>query len=256
MVTLIGTLHSTFDMNGPRRLQRILSVLQPRSISIEVPEGILVEQVLMEMDKRIRAEKEVLKRTNAEPWLRQLACAVYDVLCYEFVGAHRYATTASIPMYCVDHPLARKIDEYETNVPHAQDVIEIILVASLSPEAQKELATMQIEQMLDVHARGSRILYQDPKTLDAFIESLPESQRKQMYIEFDISGNERELYMEDQIRRLQPEVHIGGMAHIYEEFAYLGLPEGTVPLCRRIRDITTARYRLSDADNFEAGEEK
>ncbi len=248
MTTLIGTFHGTFDMNGPARLEKLLSYLHPHAISIEVPEGIDIDGFVTTANERIRDTRRSIRECAAEPWLKQLAQKTVDTYVYELRVAHAQAKKMKAKLYAIDHPDLSEVESF-LYVGDAASLMQEI-IDSMSPELQKTAASMDIQEFMKLHGKGSRRLYHDPQLLEALYESLPALQKEKLKINFPVSGNTRESYMAERIRALQPNVHIGGAAHAFPEFAPICLPNGTVPLYDLIKDIVTTRYRLSDADDI------
>ncbi len=242
MTILIGTIHGDLCIKGYYQLDQALSLYKPKSISLEFPEGTDLAGRVHDVQKKIDEDIDQLSEIALRPWVRILA---FESICsqfYEGRAAYDYAQREGIPLHCVDHPSLVCPDL--SLFPSLEKVIRNI--EAIDPNIQSVIQSLPVEEVLKRFMVFGSTFYENPELLKQWFAHLPVEVQKEFMISSSVDMDTREGYMAERILALEPELHIGGIAHMSEEFSAAFLP-GVVPLYRRLGSLVTERYPLAFA---------
>lgn len=215
-IYLIGTVH--VDLNGPRRLRRLLAHLQPDALLVEYDES---REKMYEALMKLPGERRTKTLCSAISTLfpdanPDTVQRIFEEPDYEYGVCQNYAST---------HPL------------------DFILADS------RGLGT--IEQLL-AHPRAraclAHYLRMSPRGLSVAVAHIYHRQNdyvvtKDLFDLADIAAADTnaEVLLRSAADRCERIVHVGGLSHLYGAY-------DTVNLYERIQDLEPRRMKLSEAD--------
>ena len=230
---LIGTVHT--DLEGSGRLRYLLNLYKPRIITIEIPSQLKHQEeeariAQIKEKKKLLLEESILYNNISEN-LQQYLLKHMENQKYEFSEAHGYSKRTGAELCFVDYlPFFEEIKKIDSN-----------LNADLSEETLQNLRRI-FESMEKLSFEDLFTLCQSQNDQAYYgskndIRSLEEFVPKHLI-------EEREQYMADKILQIMPEMHIGGVGHMYDGFEYI-LP--VIPLYKRLGNAVTKKIRLNEA---------
>ena len=205
---LIGTVHT--DLDGPKRLERILEKYKPRVITIETPNNISLNDFIYYEKRRINQCKDYVKNLELSENKRKLLLEILDNVHYESTILRDYAQLNSSEIYPVD------IDESQLQEPMDESMMKFGLISMLLRSINgSDLDTFEILRKRYITSMAN---YYDSfyKEISTYHYSNPISDNN-LQAEI-IEDNFREQFMADKISRIKPDMHIGGFAHIFDEY--------------------------------------
>lgn len=234
---LIGIAH--WDIEGPNRLEHILSRHSPRVITIEAPKF----STIKELETRILQNRVILKKfieqSNLPTNFKQVYQEIMGTERYESIIPILYSSTTSSEIYCVDHPNMKEHYLTKLNIESFN--------SEMFNENMKHISCDKLRQAYikntDTSYYSTQFVYQLIENMHPQLNALllKESEKnifKEDFIE------EREQFMAESILEINPDIHIGGMAHIFE--CYSGI-FSIKPLLERLGDKVSDRIRLCEA---------
>lgn len=247
---LVGTVH--VDINGPRRLEQVLNTYKPKSVSLEIPSDMDPDELEQFIFGIRKSTKAAVEDSGIEENNSIFIFEAVETFGYEACITIEYCRTNDSTLHFSDHPALNnpwkkylkefgdetierlpqwkekplKIKDYESfRRAYTQKMDGFYFVDSAF-----ELATDVI----------SRISEEDRKK---FTETKVK-ETKHMNRDFK---EEREQYMAENILRIKPDIHIGGVGHAFKGFVEVCSAE---PLYRRLGDTVTKRIRLCEVDGI------
>lgn len=231
-MNLIGTIH--FDFEGPKRLEVLLAKLKPKSISIEYP---TTNESLEDIEQRIinaRAKyKRVLKQLSIPEVLQRFFTEFFSILAYEAVLPIQYSKARGIKVYPVDHPSM-------LGKPFTEEAILEDMRSGLG-FIPPQINDFKYDHLRKQFVQGMDKGYYDSNVFHEIDKIFPPTQPAFIY-EPRIAEM-REQYMAEQILKINPDLHIGGLDHIFREQS--DLPVKT--LTERLGDKVSEKIRLCEA---------
>ena len=230
---LIGTVH--IDIEGPKRLEHFLNKYAPRKITVEVPKGRSVSEIeYMTLRERENRVKQV-QQAGLPPQVQTLLEEIEQATGYEAIVAIQYAKRTGAELYFVDIP--KIFDIAESNKKITFD------------ESMKHVKNITYEQFREAYVKAIDSGYFDPLALAQILQNVPEEILEAPAKDYapileDKFWDEREQFMADEIARIQPDIHISGLAHIFEEFS---LKPGMKSLYQRLAKYSPERVKLCEA---------
>ncbi len=234
----IGTVH--WDLAGKERLERVLAEIKPTRITIEFPATWSIEETESRIIHTRAKTTEAISSLVDIPYLaKALLMDIFWNNGYEALTSINYARQEGAEIYTVDHPLVTRdwvrqddIDGFKKSL---QETLEMI------PTIPK----MDYIQFRMKAIRAFDRVYTQPEIFQEMNRYFPSTiiLPAETWFLDPTRENEREEFMEREIRRWNPDLHIGGVAHLFE--GYFGSPE-VIPLYVRLADIMTKRIRLSE----------
>ena len=234
---LIGTVHT--DLDGPKRLERILEKYKPRVITIETPNNISLTDFIYYEKRRINQCKDYVKNLELSENKRKLLLEILDNGHYEATITRDYAQLNNSEIYPVD------IDESQVQELLDESMMKFGLISILLGSiAGSDLDTFKMlrRRYITSMANFYNSFYNEISTTHY---SNPISYNN-LQAEI-IEDNFREQFMADKISRIKPDMHIGGYANIFHEYLF-GYP--VIPLHKRLGNKVKERIRLCDVDKF------
>ena len=244
----VGTIH--FDIEGPTRLKHLLDTFQPKTITIEAPYTVSLDELADHICKLRVARLALLKTTDIPTVIKDYIHDLITIMGYDLVVPINYARKNSALIYGIDHPNIipageiSSIPDQEPFFKELKDVFEISL-SSLSIDFSKirykDLKLVFVEQM----DRG----YINPKIWDKIQQLLKPLTQQRLeaslgYMREKEFAEDREQTMTAQIQKRNPDVHIGGLDHLFD-FNHV-----VIPLYQLLGDLVTQRIRLCDAFDY------
>lgn len=240
MTILIGTIHC--NLEGDRQLEKVLSLYRPRSLSLEFPYGCDLAARVEEINKRIAEEQKKVSKGDLLAWERAFVLKSLSSIFYEGRLAHAYAQKEKIPLHCVDHPDLVGLDL--SSFPSAESIVAEVRASPL--ELREALSVLSVKQALGHIVSVQNDWYKEPELIQKWFDALSPERKKELEYDPQVDPNVREQYMAEKILTLEPEMHIGGMAHMFKRYAAMGSP-GVIPLYRRLGSLVTNKYPLAFA---------
>ncbi len=233
---LIGTVH--LDFNGRSRLEKLLNIVQPKRISVELPSDRSAEWFYNDWMKRQEGQMEKLCQKKVSDGVFLLIRDVIQNAGYELTSAVEYARKTGAEIFMVDHPNVQ--DELKSKI----DLVDGALIY-LDPLTRESHASL----------RKSAVNLFDKLYYDVISFELSFGIDKLMKLD-SATGIRltqelqtlREAHMAEQIRKTKPDVHIGGMGHMFENHA--NHTRSSNPLYVLLNDIVTERIKLMDVDQL------
>ncbi|MBI1972140.1 MAG: hypothetical protein HYS53_02465 [Candidatus Aenigmarchaeota archaeon] len=239
---LVGTIHT--DLEGPRRLRRLLDRFQPEIITVEAPAGIPVEESLRIYEERNKRNARLVESLKGPKNIKQFYAEMCMLGVYELAVACGYAQGGKAQVYGADHPNYQRLFEYG-----GEETFLSVLkkeFSSMDPRmGSTPLALLRARYIASVD-KG----YSDPQAIKK-MESRVAPDAKKSFEDIKqlvgVNPEEREQFMADEIRRRKPQLHVGGIAHVFE-----GYQDKIVPLYLLLGCLVTERIRLIEASPIRA----
>ncbi|MBI2970805.1 MAG: hypothetical protein HYY37_00120 [Candidatus Aenigmarchaeota archaeon] len=244
---LIGTIHRDFE--GPRRLQYVLERLQPQRMTVEAPSNFSPADA-RNFFLQYRANRlPVVQSTDMPQTLREFYTELCWVGGYEALVPIAYAENAGREVFMVDSPRPGLLDFDEKGF--RKELEDEIAKFAHWNEMSYDTVRSRYDALIDTSYHTPLVLlgglipavrYAMAQRSRAALDRLRTSitggrwKRKETVMEV-----EREQYMADEIRRVNPDVHIGGLAHV---FGVLDSP--VARLYSLLGDLVDERIRLCD----------
>ena len=223
---LIGTSH--IDIQGPERLEHLLKQIQPKIIIVEVPVNFSLDDIAKQIIEGRATQIQRVQATNTHEPYKQLMSNIYAVRGYDALVPIEYARKTGAEVYPVDIQSNRDIIINEDE--QLLSILTMIYGSHRLPYEQLR------KVFIDWHER----MFYSPDALKKWalsfgfkvkVENGPEEKREQT--------------MAKQTLEKNPDVHIGGLTHIFGDST---LP--TTPLYLRLGDIVSQRLRLSEWSKY------
>lgn len=244
---LIGTAH--IDTKGPRRLEDLLAELKPGRITIEMSAGLSLEDIESRILDMRKEYCRIVRSVSIPPALQHFYLGFLSISGYDALVPIQYAQKEGVEVFPVDHPIVAKYrDQYSQR---GGDELEANLkvVEQKARDDPSQYAHLEKVDPNKVFSYLVDLYYTDPeKAEEVFDMSQDWSPNTEVTEEWVEKVNEtsfaeqRERFMAEEIRMLYPDVHIGGMAHIYDDYGLC-----VTPLYARLKDIVSRRIKLCEA---------
>ena len=256
VMKLVGTIH--VDLEGPRRLEHLLQLHKPGVVTVECPRNLSIDETVNLFLARRAVSAEVLESTEMPAFLRDYYKEYFSILGYEIVVAAEYAREEGAQIYPVDHPDIAKLMSFEVGKEALIKELKEVADAALLQLAQSQIDASKITyaQARPGIVKQIDMTYFDPDLFKKLVGSMDitRKQTENMLIRLSEQqrrifsdpafGEEREQSMANAVLERNPDMNIGGVAHILE-----GPTEAlnVVPLYARLGNKVTERIRLCDA---------
>lgn len=243
---LVGTYH--WDIAGTARLEYLLARMKPRKVTVEWP----VNTTLDDIENRIRMAREerieaVESLTDIPDNVKRLFLDLFSNSGYDILVPIQYARAHGGDVFPVDHP--RLLHDIDKDPSNYSGFIQS-LKAGLG-EVPPEVAQIPYNLLKQSWSKELDRAYTDPnmfREIDQFSSQRGLSLVKGLeFLNEPLFEEEREQWMADEIQRLNPDVHIAGIAHIAE--GYFEQPSFQ-PLYQRLGNSISQRIRLVEADQI------
>ncbi len=228
----VGTIH--LDIKGPKRLRNLLERYKPIKISIEYPKRQSINEAEQRLLNLQRIRETQAKNSDLPDNLKQIAIELAKAIGYEIIIPIQYHKEKCIEIYFVDH-IDRPVICEEKDFAEKFRIGLGDIVEKLKKVPHKELRKYYV-QMIDK-------CYHNPNLFNKLMEDLPEEEVKfpEKLTEEEFQ-EQREQFMADELFRIQPDLHIGGLEHIFREGDFLLVPS----LYQRLGNAITKRMKLCE----------
>ncbi|MBI4177675.1 MAG: hypothetical protein HY516_04925 [Candidatus Aenigmarchaeota archaeon] len=237
---LVGTLHN--DLEGPRRLRRLLDYLSPEAITIEAAAGFPLDEMVRKISENNRRKSRAVNSINGPQNMKQLYTELCELGGYEILVSVEYAGIRGVQIHGADHPQTSVLLDYDT------DEIFLEIVKKEFGGMRPEVARIPYSTLRRRYTEHFNKGYYDPHVITAMDQRMSPDAKAALKKATEHEGLEpevREQFMADEIRRKNPQLHVGGLSHVFE-----GYPLGVTPLFMRLGGIVSERMRLSEADSI------
>lgn len=234
---VIGTVHN--DIQGPERLNRALNHYKPKVITVEYPATVLPDEAYRKaLRQRYELRSELERHGLAEPLEKLLFCSV-DAVRFEVVVTYEYCRSTAARMEFVDHP-----GQYVEDVTNESEFLSEYL-SGFNPDLSKVGFEVLRRAVVDTTDR----MYFSPGHLKRYCDRVecesPEGWRIETRQEVS-EAERRETFLADQVNLIKPDLHIGGVAHVFSDYGEF-LPVKT--LIERLDEKPEKLVRLCEADD-------
>ena len=227
---LVGTSH--IDLQGPERLEHLLEQIQPKIITVEISANLSLDDVADQIIEGRATQIQRLKATDMYESYKRLLTEIYSIRAFDALVPIQYARANGVEIYPVDFP---------------------------SQESKAKIFRNEDKELLAILTSiyGHRLPYDQYRK--AFIDwhermfYSPEVARDLARL-FNIRGTvedkpaeEREQFMAERILEKNPDVHLGGLAHVIDEPP---IPFPVTPLYLRLGDRVSQRIRLNEVSKL------
>ncbi|MEK6963822.1 MAG: hypothetical protein AABX70_05310 [Nanoarchaeota archaeon] len=243
---LIGTIHH-YDLEGPRRLEKLLQRIKPKKITIETPSDRSPEQVERLLLDRRTQTLDILASVQLPDCVRALYTEMFSQEGYEAMESILYARKEGVQIYGVDHPEVLKTLSIDENMLRRQ-------LEEESRSLPSEVLGLSYCQVRPFFVELFDRMYLDKPLLISVFSKIAErlAQEDVDHLRSVMRADEpefeevREQFMADEILRINPDVHIGGLMHM-ADFPEL---QSGVPLYRRLGSSVDEIIRLGEVDKL------
>lgn len=237
----IETIH--WDLAGKERLEQVLAVIKPTRITIEFPATWSIEETESRIiHTRAKTTEAISSLVDIPELAKALLLDIFGNNGYEALTSINYARQVGAEIYTIDHPLVTgdlvgpdDIDGFKKSLQEALRMIPAI-------------PKMDYLQFRNGAIHSFDRAYTQPEVFQEMSRYFPSTITLPAETWFlnSTRENEREEFMETEIRRRNPDLHIGGVAHFFE-----GYFEGSevIPLYVRLSDIITRKIRLCEVES-------
>ncbi|GEM_PF-5165489 len=238
---LVGTIHC--DLEGTRRLELLLSKLKPQRITIEWPADKSVEEIETAIINSRQLKIEVARNlTDVPNIVKGLLVDLFANIGYDVLVPIQYAKANGLEIFPVDHPMPT-LDVSPNDGSSFISALKAGL-GNLPPEIER----VSYQSFREVFVREFDRAYFDPTVFHRLDEYLAErngvSDRSELAnLKISEFEEKREDFMTRRILDLKPDLHIGGIAHIFEGY----FDRDTFrPLYKRLEDAVSTKIRLCE----------
>jgi hypothetical protein len=232
---LIGTCHN--DMEGPKRLENALNIIKPKVITVECQSNYYLESVKLIYKYYKEEMSDWVAKTKKPKIVKTYLLERLAIESYEVLTAINYAEKNHASIFFVD----KEEDRHMT----IDGLVQIFLFENMKMMA-KEI-TLFMRLMGYKYARKSIM-----KNIDD-VQYNPEEfknrhEKKNKVVRYSqefIDDQElREEIMAQNISNKMPDVHIGGIAHMFYYYDVCPIK----PLYQRLGNIPLERRKLVEFD--------
>lgn len=229
---LVGTAH--IDPKGPERLTKLLNYLKPKSVSLEwVMRNGSVNPSYDELLKELNflksfqeRQKKLTMESKLPQFYKEFIIWLGSFYCYEFSVPVNLKKDLEFNLYCVDHPMRLSKIYQEYQIPKSW-------IHSAKENEQKlkgislETAKQELQRLIDKAYYDPLILREIDKSTGLTVESV-----------FPGKEDIRESYIANNLKKLNPDVHIGGLLHTKENLSdELTKGMSKVSLAKRLKEL-------------------
>ena len=223
------------DIKGPERLERVLRQYRPSSISVEFPRDIALE-VAREKYVELREQRLAeLEEARIDERLKLIPRKAIRAIGYEVLVPYEYCRCEDAELYFVD------VGGWE--IPREDTFVANMLAGVMQNE--KRILQMDEEELLREYVRVIDAVYEDIEAYREIHQNIPNEQVSVEPIDklfFEEKQEEREKAIADELVRVRPEMHVGGIAHMYPEYGMFEIKT----LYDRVKDLVEERKKLCD----------
>ena len=232
---LVGTVH--IDIDGPKRLEYLLKRLQPKTITVEYPSSFTPEEVEERLGRMHRVALECIDKLERPDFEKAYFREIYSNYWYEAITPITYARQSGSVVKGVDHPMTEG-GFSEDYLKQTFDLIRATTKPNKSVDYDyfRELAVNYIDEA-----------YRSFEILAEMSQDIPSTLEVPGFMISSDPAEERESHMTENVFRAQPDVHVGGMLHVFE---YPGFEHLVTPMHTRLGNAVTQRIRLCDAFRY------
>lgn len=234
---LVGTVH--IDLEGPKRLENLLFRIKPSLVSLECPKGMTEEEIRDLIMRDRREVRSIVEQSNLPAIFRQLMLEYSDIRGYDIIAPLDYCKKTGSEAIFVDHP--------SIFVGYSCDGLKELLEEQGKGIPEKTTKIPYDVFRKSVVAQWDRAYY-DPQIFYEITKNLPQKSQEIItlgteHLSKEGFEEEREQFMTEEVSASRPNLHIGGMAHIFEGF---DLGVSVKPLYARLKDSVEERIRLCE----------
>ena len=251
---LIGTHH--LDIEGPKRLEHLLSKNKPEVITIEAPADKTIKEAKKDMsDKKQKLKDFIFKVLLESKILGKNAISKYffetwDVYLYDTSIPISYAQKNDCKIYFVDDPGFNKlfsvVEEKLESAVIKQTISGLVSLATeddikdINDEGYKKFRSDILKDSDEMY--DSQVI---PKIFNGIVEGLSGALGMPSETTIYLLGN-REQSMARKIKSIKPDIHIGGFTHVFGEYPSIPIES----LYQRLDNSVSERIRLCDAFKY------
>lgn len=223
---LIGCSH--IDLQGPERLEKLLGKIRPKIITVEISANLSLDDVADQIIEGRATQIQRLKATNMRESYKLLLTEIYSIRAFDALVPIQYARTNGVEIYPVDFPSL----EPEAKIFGNEDERLLAILTSLPYSSL-------YDQFRNVYISWHERMFYSPEVARdlARLFNIRETVE-------DKPAEEREQFMAEQILEKNPDMHLGGSAHLIDEQPF---PFPVTPLYVRLGDRVSQRIRLNEA---------
>jgi len=242
---LVGTMH--LDLEGPRRLENLLNRFRPKRISVECPKGTNQIEVRDSIINHRRKTQRIIRGMRMPDNYQKQMLEYQEVKAYEIATILDYCRTNRCSAFFVDHPAIPVTFSCEGFREALESQVKIIPQSSGQPYESLRKRTVEIFDLayydLDLFKQIEEMARQltPPDHSESTTNNLSYTENPFLRTGFE---EERERFMASEILGLRPNLHVGGVAHVFEEFKPI-MPMDK-QLYELLGDFVTQRIRLCE----------
>lgn len=245
---LVGTVHN--DKEGSERLMKVLKFYKPKKITVECSSSVTIDTYESEKTKSIERVLEEVKDWASSYSINKLKNTSY----YEAEVCIEYARENNCELHFIDEEKELISSDLVLTLFCAESVRRYIKESKLFVDVEKTFYEHYYENKRDRKKKNfnyeKMIEEIDECSLQKFMNEYYGEEllikMKKLAEETYGRNSGRDKIMEERILELQPDIHVGGVAHIFNT----GILKK--PLYKRleIRGFKFERMRLIEADNL------
>lgn len=238
---LVGTVH--LDIVGPSRLEHLLDRIKPKMISIESPDNLSIKETRKIIYNEQYRFFDIIKDARLPETIKLLLKDFSDIRGYEILVSLDYAEKTNSQAIFVDHPSIYQRPSYDGIIEVFQEMFK---------ELPDEFAKIPYNEFKDEFIKNIDKAYFDQDILlEMCSEMSPDAEKmiieQTKHLSKDGFDEEREQYLTDNIISANPDLHIGGMGHIFEGYDTVISVD---PLYKRLGNLVTEKIRLCEGSKY------
>jgi len=242
---LIGTIHQ--DIEGTKRLENLLNKIKPKIITIEWPTGKSLEEIEKEILDYRSKNIQILEGSEMPRSIKKFFIEFVSNSNYETLVPIQYTKKTGAKVYLVDHPKILSAGDSKKVY-----LAEVLLKDSHYKEYKKtynEIKKHYTESISKLYLEHKHVKDLGKKVAKDMTnkEKMKFVESKQTKMLLDVNfEEEREEFVSKEILRINPDVHISGMSHVFKKRSL-----DIKPLFKRLGNKVSERIKLCDAFSYE-----
>ncbi|MBN1646209.1 hypothetical protein JW868_04180 [Candidatus Woesearchaeota archaeon] len=239
---LVGVNHEDF-FAGSQKLLYLLNRFQPRSVTLELPPNLTPCEVLENLQDAICDIREAIDAVSLPYNFRRFFHARARLLGFDLRTTMQYLDRTSGVYHFVDDPVVTEVPQHDKDIVWYRN-----FAALLKPEH----ASIPVPDLVQMDDELQARIYTDPKAVALYnaIEEMLDPEYHEWNLDVNDFANSnqerRDTRMAERILALRPDMHIGGLLHLFSTEFY---PEGG-GLTDKLGDAVSDRIILVDAYKY------
>ncbi len=240
MLKLVGTLHN--DLQGIYRAKCLLEKYKPRKITVECPSNYTIEE-MVGLSKLMQEHAAKIAFLDIPEFAKKFSIEGYRNKYYEIITPIQYLSeNEDAELSFVDAPDSKKCLHQEVSDKEIESIFK-----QIDQKIIQDLTNMPLDKLTNKITKLIDNAYYDLELLKQICSLFPVSYTDEA-LSIPELAEEREEYMFQKISEIMPDIHIGGLAHVFESHSPAILTKK--PLYGRLKDegIAFERMRLCDVN--------